>query len=315
MASPPNGMLSGPRVLTMLLLALPLCCACPAGEDTPTGKQSSKLARSAGRLTPGFVAVKAGRFSMGSSEKEHSRYTNEQQHRVTLTRDFEISSTEVTQAQFEAVMGYNPSAFTGCPRCPVETVSWHEAAAYCNALSKKAGLTSCYSCKGSGPAVACVLAAAFRARKVYDCPGYRLPTDAEWEYACRAGTTTAFYNGESQDDTRVTCTKEDPVANAIGWYCQNAGRRTHPVGEKKPNAWGLHDMGGNVWEWCNDVYLAVLKRDETDPWGIAASDSPMRVTRGGSWKYFSRGMRSACRAWYTPSYRGNRHGFRPARTR
>jgi formylglycine-generating enzyme required for sulfatase activity len=195
----------------------------------------------------------------------------------------------------------------------VETVTWHEAAAYCNALSKKSGLSSCYSCRGSGPEVQCKAADALRGRRIYDCPGYRLPTDAEWEYACRAGTTTAYYNGESPVETRVSCVKEDPVAGAIGWYCQNAGRRTHPVGGKQPNAWGLHDMAGNVWEWCHDQYLAVLKADATDPWGI--QDSPMRVARGGSWRYYSRGMRSANRAWYTPGYRGARHGFRPARTR
>ena len=264
-------------------------------------------------LTEGFVAVKAGSFVMGSAVDEESRYTNERKHRVTLTRDFEIGKYEVTQAQFEAVMGYNPSAFKDCPKCPVETVSWYEALAYTNALSKKAKLRACYTCKGDKAEVKCEAAEAFRGAKVYGCPGYRLPTDAEWEFAYRAGTKTVYYNGANPDDLRVECRKKDPVADAIGWYCQNSGKRTHPVGLKKPNPWGLYDMAGNVWEWCHDRYLAVLSRDAVNPWGIP--DSPMRVVRGGAWKYYSRGMRAACRAWYKPYYSGDRHGFRVARTR
>ena len=302
-----------PRTLLALLpLSLGLtmqACTC----QSPTSDNSPPALRKASKPpTRGFVAIEPGTFMMGSSDKEEARYTNERQHKVTLTRAYEIASTELTQAQFQELMGYNPSERKDCPRCPVENVNWHEALAYCNAMSKKAGFTACYSCRGNGVDVKCGTAPAFRGAKIYDCPGYRLPTDAEWEYAYRAGTKTTYYNGDNSPETRVTCREQDPIADEIGWYCQNSGLRSHEVGGKKPNAWGLYDMAGNVWEWCHDQYLAVIKRAQVDPWGI--SDSPMRVVRGGSWRYFSRGMRAACRAWYKPYYRGNKHGFRPART-
>ena len=301
-----------PHAVVALLLALTPGCTCEPPTDSAT-KPASRAKKASGPPTKGFITVRAGSFIMGSAPSEQARYTNEEKHKVTLTRDFEISPTEVTQAQFKALMGYNPSSFEGCDRCPVETVNWNEAVAYCNAMSKKAGLAACYSCRAKGPATKCDVAGGFRDAKIYDCPGYRLPTDAEWEYAYRAGTTTTYYNGDNDPESRVDCSAEEPVANAIGWYCQNSGSKSHEVGKKKPNAWGLFDMAGNVWEWCHDRYLAVLKRDVTDPWGI--NDSSMHVVRGGAWKYYSRGMRAACRAWYSPSYRGDRHGFRPARTR
>ena len=302
-----------PHALLALLLALTPACTCKSPTPTAKKKASIRAKKASGPATRGFITIRAGSFVMGSSPNEQARYTNEQQHKVTLTRDFEIASTEVTQEQFKALLGYNPSQFEGCSKCPVETVNWYEALAYCNAMSKKAKLTACYTCRGAGAEVKCEVAEAFRGAKIYDCPGYRLPTDAEWEYAYRAGTKTTYYNGDNNPAIRVNCSEKDPIADAIGWYCQNSGKRSHEVGQKKANAWGLFDMAGNVWEWCHDQYLAVIKRDETDPWGIA--DSPMRVVRGGAWKYYSRGMRAACRAWYNPYYRGDRHGFRPARTR
>ena len=302
--------------LALIALALALTPGCTRKAATPTPEAAQKaplrVKRASWPPTRGFITIKAGSFVMGSAVKEQSRYTNEQQHKVTLTRDFEISPTEVTQTEFKALMGYNPSRFGTCPRCPVESISWYEAVAYCNAMSQKAKLAACYTCRGKGDAVTCDVAPAFAGAKIYDCPGYRLPTDAEWEYAYRAGTRTTYYNGDNDPETRVSCFKKDPVADAIGWYCQNA-KGSHEVGQKKPNPWGLFDMAGNVWEWCHDGYLAVLSRAATDPWGMA--NSPMRVARGGSWKYYSRGMRAACRAWYKPYYRGDRHGLRPARTR
>ena len=299
-------------LLAPLLLLSPACTCQPKASQRGASKAPVRTKQSKAPPTRGFVSIKAGSFVMGSTDQEQARYTNERVHKVTLTRSFEISAHEVTQAQFEALMGYNPSHFGECAKCPVESVSWHEVLAYTNALSTKAGLTACYSCAGAKAEVKCEVAAAFQGAKIYDCPGYRLPTDAEWEYAYRAGTTTPYYNGDSDPDTRVSCLKADPVAGAIGWYCNNANKRTHEVGQKKPNAWGLYDMAGNVWEWCHDEYLAVLDKDQVDPWGIP--NSPMRVVRGGAWRYPSRGMRAACRAWYKPYYRGDRHGFRPART-
>jgi len=306
--------LKAPHSFLALLLALTVGCSCQSPAPIAKKKAPLRAKKPSGPPTRGFVTVKAGSFVMGSAANEEARYTNEQQHKVTLTRDYEIASTEVTRAQFKALMGYDPSSSEqDCPKCPVETVNWHEALAYTNAMSKKAKLTACYSCSGEGKEVKCDTAEAFHGARIYDCPGYRLPTDAEWEYAYRAGTKTSYYNGDNDPDTRVGCSRKDPIADAIGWYCQNAGKRSHEVGKKKPNAWGLYDMAGNVWEWCHDKYLAVIKRDATDPWGI--HDSSMRVARGGSWRYYSRGMRAACRAWYKPYYRGDRHGFRPARTR
>lgn len=299
--------------LPLLSLALPLLLsscerhASQAGDPPPPQRRAITA-----KVTPGFVGIVAGRFIMGSSEEERGRYTNEWQHEVVLTRDFELGAHEVTQREYEALVGSNPSHFKGCPSCPVESVSWHEAAAYANALSKKHGLEACYACRGVGPATTCE-ASAFSGARIYDCPGFRLPTDAEWEYGYRAGTKTTYYNGTNPPEARGTCARLDPLSDEIGWYCANSQDRTHPVGGKKANAWGLHDLGGNVWEWCQDRYHAVLGSERaTDPWGIA--ESPMVVVRGGAWNYFSRGMRAANRAWFKPGYRSNQHGFRLART-
>lgn len=149
--------------------------------------------------------------------------------------------------------------------CPVEYVNWNEAATYCNALSSQKGLDQCYTCTGSGPSVTCSEATAYSGIKIFDCPGYRLPTDAEWEYAYRAGSTTAFYPSDGNSGTITDC-DNDPNADKIGWYrynsavtyagCENLSSSggdpcsgPHPVGQKAPNAWGLYDMGGNVYEY------------------------------------------------------------------
>ena len=187
----------------------------------------------------GFVLVEAGTFTMGSPESELGRSTRETQHGVTLTRDFYLSAAETTQAQWLAVMGTNPSGFPGCDDCPVETVSWYDAVDYCNALSALEGLDPAYEVNGTD------------VNWDPSANGYRLPTESEWEYACRAGTETAFYNGEIID---ISC--NDPNLDQIGWYCGNRGAWYEPdgrpaeVGQKLPNAWNLYDMTGNVFEWC-----------------------------------------------------------------
>jgi len=262
---------------------------------------------------PTWVTIKAGIFKMGSPDgtgtqpKELCRQTNETQHQVTLTNNFEVQTTEVTQGQFQSLMSYNPSSFTSCGvNCPVEQVNWHEAVAYCNALSQKAGLKSCYTCTGSGKSITCQEKSEYSGQDIYTCPGYRLPTEAEWEYAYRAGTSTAFYIGGI-----TNCSSADTNADKIGWNKFNSNSKTHLVGQKPPNAFSLYDMAGNVWEWCHDPGLSAYGSSAvTDPVGSGSS----RVIRGGSWHHEPDFMRAAYRNSGTPSYLINVTGFRCART-
>ena len=169
------------------------------------------------------------------------------------------------------------------------------------------GQTSCYSCSGSGTAVTCQEHGAFAGSKIYQCPGFRLPTEAEWEYAFRAGTTTALYNGGIS-----SCSVTDSNADKIGWYDANSGGTTHPVGKKDPNTWDLYDMAGNVWEWCHDGYQSDRGTSPlTDPVFTGSS----RVLRGGSWFMYPNNLRAANRDSYYPAYRHDDVGFRCSRTK
>jgi formylglycine-generating enzyme required for sulfatase activity len=261
-----------------------------------------------------WIDITHGTFSMGSPATEPCLYVDERQHQVVLSHDFEVQRFEVTQQQFLSRMGYNPSEFTSCgTSCPVEQVSWNEAAAYCNRLSEEHGRSPCYSCSGVGADVTCGATAAYSGQRIYDCPGFRLPTEAEWEYSYRAGTLTAYYNAGNDAKTCASCTSLDVNADAIGWYCANSGGRPHPVGQKQPNAWGLHDMAGNVWEWCHDWYAGSLgSAAVTDPWGSAASHAG-HVLRGGSWATKSFDLRAANR--HGTFKKSNNVGFRCVRTR
>jgi formylglycine-generating enzyme required for sulfatase activity len=256
--------------------------------DRPAGGET--LAHDQPRPLPGkWIPLAAGSFTMGSLPAEACRQKNETQHKVTLTHGLLIMAHETTQADFASVMGYSPSLFATCgTTCPVENVSWHEAAAYCNALSASQGLKACYACTGSGPTVSCSTASAFAPTgALYGCPGYRLPTEAEWEYAYRAGTTSALYSGKI-----VACEGSDPGADSIGWYKANAGGTSHPVGQKGQNGWGLYDLAGNVWEWVHDRYLEDLGAAlVSDP--IAPETGPDGVCRGGSWLNDPKHMRAA----------------------
>ena len=263
------------------------------------------------KVTPsclkGYCTIKAGCFTMGSPIGENCRQTTETAHTVTLTHDFFLGQTEVTQSQFTKVMGYNPSYFKNGNR-PVERVSWHEAAAYCNAMSKLLGDKPCYDCSGSQSAVRCEVAAAYKASSILACLGLRLPTEAEWEYAYRAGSSTAYYLGPS-----TTCTNVDPVLNKIGYYARNSGKSTQPVGKLLPNAWGLLDMSGNVWEWTNDWWTQDLGQARvTDPPGPATG--MLRTVKGGSWGSAAGDTRAASRDGVLPHRQFDSEGFRVAQT-
>ena len=231
-------------------------------------------------IPKGYVRIEPGTFMMGSPSGEHGRWKDERQHEVTLTRGFFMKATEVTQGEYKALMGNNPSRFKSCgENCPVEQVNWREAVDYCQALTRSEGLEECY---GDG-----------RRLKSLDCAGYRLPTESEWEYAARAGTTGARYGDLSE----------------IGW-CN--GSRTHAVGQKKANAWGLYDMIGNVDEWTGDWYGSYPSGPVTDPLGRDSGSS--RVRRGGSWGRGARRCRAANRISISPSIRDVGLGFRPVRS-
>ena len=278
-----------------------------------------------------FCEIPSGCFKMGSPKTEACRNINESQHQVKLTQKLEMQSTEVTQDQFFAMLGYRPSTFKACGgNCPVDTVNWHEAAAYCNALSAKRGLKNCYSCTGLGANVVCASTTATAGKGIYSCGGYRLPTEAEWEYAYRAGTTTAYYSGVNKPGLCSSCAAKDPGADGIGWYCHNSkaiytgcediskygGPKCagpHATGQKKENPWGLHDMQGNMLEWCHDGYLKDLGAAAVvDPFGSPASK--YRVLRGGSWRSAPAYIRAAYRHSYQPVQRYGYTGFRCART-
>ena len=249
-------------------------------EIVPLFPSTSKLVSYqetlAGGIKLDMVTLPAGSFMMGSPASDPDADSNEKpQHQVKL-KSFSIGQYPVTQEQYQAVMVKNPSHFKNNPKNPVETVSWNDAQEFCKKLSQLTGKK------------------------------YRLPTEAEWEYACRAGTQTRFYFGD--DATKL----ED-----YGWYNGNSSSKTHTVGEKKPNDWGLYDMSGNVWEWCEDPYHDSyadkpenIKNNGNTAW--PSSDISLRVLRGGSWGSDSWYCRSADRNWYIAVVRFNDIGFRLA---
>ena len=229
-----------------------------------------------------LIRVPGGSFQMGANNGE---VDEKPVHQVTVS-GFWMSAYEITQAQYQAAMGYNPSHFTGNENLPVEMVTWLNAVSFCNALSKKAELQTCYD------------------EMTWVCDfskdGYRLPTEAEWEYACRAGTTTQYYTGNNESD----------LSNAA-WYVGNSQYKTHPVGMKEPNAWGLYDMHGNVWEWCHDQFGVYKNENTNNPTGAEKANS--RVIRGGAWSDNPNDCRSANRESYYQGMSYNLIGFRIVR--
>jgi formylglycine-generating enzyme required for sulfatase activity len=249
-----------------------------------------------------MVEIQGGPFTMGSPENEPNRSSNEFQHTVELT-GFYMGKYPVTQALYLTVTGTNPSNFTtpvspetSTANRPVENVTWYDAVEFCNKMSEREGLTPVYTISSRTPATGYPITSA-TVTPNWSANGYRLPTEAQWEYACRAETTTAYNTGTViSDDT--------------GWYTSNSGSRTHEVGGKPANAWGLYDMHGNVWEWCWDWYDSSYYSSSPaqDPTGAVSGTT--RVYRGGSWFNSSNLLRSAYRSYYNPDYRSYQVGFR-----
>ena len=259
------------RIASVALLSIACACqiVCTAfGADTAlTDATTAKtMSVSLGNgLEMEFVLIQPGSFVMGS---DVFRFDVKPAHKVTITKPFYMSRFEVAQEQYEAIIGTNPSGFKGAKR-PVENISWIMAIEFCKLFSKKTGTMS------------------------------RLPTEAEWEYACRAGTTTKYCFGDF--------TKELPD---YAWLKENSGGTTHDVGQKKPNAWGLYDMHGNTWEWCQDWYDSGYYTNSpfNDPQG--PDTGKWRVHRGGSWYENDSTSRSAIRARIKPHLSDTHYGLR-----
>jgi formylglycine-generating enzyme required for sulfatase activity len=232
----------------------------------------------ANSLRMAFRYVPAGTYLMGSPEHEPGRNDDEVPHTVSLTRGFYLQTTPVTQGQWQALMGSNPMSLENCdPDCPVEQVSWHDCQGFINRLNAL----------GEGR--------------------YRLPTEAEWEYASRAGSPMAFALGEI---TALFCA-HDPSLDRMGWYCGNSDWQSHPVARKAPNAWGLYDMHGNVYEWCQDWYGEYPGSSDTDPEGPASG--ARKVIRGGSCFSSVKTCRSAARSSWAPQEKAPFLGLRLVR--
>jgi formylglycine-generating enzyme required for sulfatase activity len=268
-------LLIGGGLLCVLVTALYLALSgrTPGPQPEPSSVRNTEVNQLASSLTNSFgmqfALVPAGEFQMGSTGGDDDERPV---HTVRISKPFYLGIYEVTQGQWEAVMGNNPSQFKGDTNRPVETVSWEEVLKFIDKLNAGEGGTQ-----------------------------YRLPTEAEWEYAARAGSTTAYSFGDDSGQL-----------GKYAWFGDNAGNTTHPVGTLLPNAWGLYDMHGNVWEWVQDWYGRYAAEPVTDPQGPASGLD--RVLRGGGWTLDARYCRSADRAHYAPGRRFGSLGFRLLRT-
>jgi formylglycine-generating enzyme required for sulfatase activity len=278
--TPGRATLASMGLAVTVIVLLIWCCPArarsaegPARQEAPLTTAEAHLDKEltldlGGGVKLELVLVPAGKFMMGSPQTEAKRDSDETQHEVTISRPLYMGRHLVTQEQYEKVTGANPSKFKGAKR-PVDKVNWDDAQAFCKKLSAVSGKT------------------------------VRLPTEAQWEYACRAGSTTAYCFGESA--ARLA---------EYAWYSVNAQSTTHAVGQKKPNAWGLCDMHGHLWEWCQDWYgeKYYSESPNVDPQGTGKGGT--RVLRGGSWYVSTWDCRSAYRYWGLPGYREPYNGFR-----
>jgi formylglycine-generating enzyme required for sulfatase activity len=243
-----------------------------------------------------LVPIPAGEFLMGSPDSDPDADDDEKpQHLVRITRPFLLAPWPVTQSQYQKVMGETPSYFKDQPENPVETVSWYDAVRFCNRLSEMEKLKPFYKIEGKSVTILSK-----------ESPGFRLPAEAEWEYACRAGSKARYSFGD--DSTSL---------GEHAWYRENSGQKTQPVGKKRPNKFGLYDMHGNVWEWCwdgwdKDYYkLFSMHKPVVDPLG--PSLTTFRVVRGGGWDFSPRSLWSAARVTREPDDKLVSLGFRVAR--
>ncbi|HUT02600.1 MAG TPA: formylglycine-generating enzyme family protein [bacterium] len=247
-----------------------------------------------------MVSIPAGSFLMGSPEDEAGRFSDEGPQRTVHISPFMMSETEVTEKQWEDVMGWNDCYDKRGDNYPVERVAWYDCVSFCNQLSEADGYVKCYEITNTLYSGNHITSADVACN--FDANGYRLPTEAEWEYACRAGTTSRFYTGDSESDL-----------DRAGWYdCS----QKHEVAQKQGNGLGLYDTHGNVWEWCwdwyDEGYYGTQPDPDSDPAGPGSGAT--RVLRGGGWGSSALYCRSACRSWDEPSYLITYYGFRLCRS-
>ncbi len=330
------------RLLVIGLGGLLMLAGISAAQDAAAPGQSRSDPPNAKLITSKSTGMKltlipAGTFLMGSSAadgraalqadsnlKEEYFKAEQPQHLVRISQPFYMGVYEVTQSEYESVMGTNPSWFSksgsgsskvsgqGTSKFPVESVSWYDAIEFCNKLSAKDGLSAYYTLTGITRESSSIKSATVEVSRAASAPGrlgYRLPTEAEWEYACRANTTTPFHFGGVLNGDKANVDGNYPFGTTTkGKYWE----RTTTVGSYAANAFGLYDMHGNVWEWCFDVYdeTAYGSRAGTTSDPTVTSGSKSRVFRGGSWVNIARSTRSAVRESYTPVNRVSHGGFR-----
>jgi formylglycine-generating enzyme len=279
----------------------------------------------------GWCQIPPGCFIMGSPETEWGHPAQEKRVKVTLTHGFVIGQTEVTQKQWADAKLRNPSKIfdsghdvgqgdCGDSECPVGNVTWFEAVSYANLLSEKAGLEPCYELSGCVNSIGAqpvgLVCEDFKitTKSIYDCKGYRLPTDPEWEYAARAGTRAAYYSGDISTRAESGVCVDEPALDTTAWYCFNSGLLTHPVRQLLPNGWGLFDVLGNAFEWTHDQSGWVPTAEAlTDP-DQTHGPGQGRDTRGGSRYAWPSVSRAAVRLDVSAGVASPGTGFRLVRT-